>query len=176
MKTCKTFAIFIVLFLFSGICAAQFLAANKIPSSHLTQEILARWIKTNNELHTYQAVIDEMLPTDAEAKAFELLTWVEQDKIVNTYLQKKGIYEPLHEKIKQLGWKSVADYMRSCSQIGNALAAYFQGDIVARMPPDQAKAMMENVDPAVKAVTKEDLEFVRANIKTIRAHIQGYAK
>jgi hypothetical protein len=173
MKFIRTLMVFLLCL--SGIAQAQFLPANKVPAPPLTKEILSRWITTNKSIHDYQKLIDEMLPTDAEAKAFEQLSNVEQDRIVNKYLQTKGMFEPLNSNMIKLGWTGVADYMRVSTQIGNAIAAYLQVGILAKLPPAQAKAMLEKTDPAVKSVTKGDLAFITANMDTIRQHIQGYS-
>lgn len=160
------------------VCAqvhAQFLPASKIPPKPLTEDMLQRWIKTNDSIREYQTVIDEMLPTDNEAKAFDQLSVVEQDRIVNQYLQKKGKFEPLNGKMKTLGWSGVADYMRASSQIGNAIAADLEAERVANMKPEEAKAILEKSDPAVKSVPKADLDFIRAHKELIRKHIQGYS-
>ena len=175
LKIISRLNVFIALCLFCGFANAQFLPANKVQSKPLTKEILTRWIETNKVIHDYQKTIDEMLPTDAEAKAFEQLTSVEQDRMVNQYLQKKGMFEPFNSNMIKLGWTGVADYMRASTQLGNAIAAYLQADKIATLPPEQAKAIVDKTDPAVKAVTKADLDFVRANIVTIRQHIVGYA-
>lgn len=174
MKFAKVLSVFLLMCL-SCLTQAQFLPANKVPAAPLTKEILSRWIATNKAIHDYQKLIDDMLPTDAEAKAFDQLSNVEQDRIVNKYLQTKGMFEPLNGNMIKLGWTGVADYMRVSTQIGNAMAAYLQVGILARMPPAQAKAMLEKSDPAVKAVTKGDLAFISANMNTIRQHIQGYS-
>lgn len=171
----KNFCVIVVLLLISVAAHAQFLPTNKISSKPLTNETLNRWIETNKVIHDYQRVIDEMLPTDAEARAFEQLTSVEQDRIVNKYLQQKGMFEPFNSNMIKLGWTGVADYMRTSTQIGNAIAAYLQADKLAKLSPEQANAVLEKTDPAVRAVTKGDLEFIRSNIKIIRQHIQGYA-
>jgi hypothetical protein len=162
--------------LLSAMAQAQFLAANKTQSKPLTQEILSRWIETNQQIRNYQTLIEQMLPTDAEAKAFEQLSYPEQDAIVNKYLQRKGMFEPLNSNMKKLGWTGVADYMRTSTQIGNAIAADLQSEMVARLTPEQAKAVMDQVDPAVKAVSKADLDFIRANKSRLQKHIQGYSK
>lgn len=154
---------------------AQFLPANKTKPLPLTQSVLARWFETNTTIRDYQHAIDEMLPTDAEATAFDKLSIVEQDNIVNNYLQRKGLFEPLNTNIKKLGWTGVADYMRVSSQIGNAIAADLQATRIAQLTPEQARAVLDKTDPAVKAVSNEDLAFVRANMAAIRQHIQGYS-
>lgn len=169
------FHIVAALLLISGFSHAQFLPTNKAQPAPLTKELLNRWVETNKVIHDYQKTIDEMLPTDAEAKAFEQLTSVEQDRIVNKYLQHKGMFEPFNSNMIKLGWTGVADYMRASTQLGNAIAAYLQADKIAKLPPEQAKAIIDRTDAAVKTVTKADLNFVRANIATIQKHIMGYA-
>lgn len=165
-----------VLLLVSSVAQAQFLPANKTQAKPLTQELLSRWIETNQQIRNYQGLIEQMLPTDAEAQAFEKLSYPEQDQIVNKYLQRKGMFEPLNTNMKKLGWSSVADYMRASTQIGNAIAADLQSEMVAKLTPEQAKAVMEKADPAVKNVPKADLDFIRANKNRLQKHIQGYGK
>ena len=165
----------LILCLSANFVAAQFLPANQVPQKPLTQEILTRWIATNKAIREYQVLIEEMLPTDKEAQAFDQLSLVEQDKIVNQYLQKKGKFEPLNSKIRALGWTGVADYMRTSSQIGNAIAADLEAERLQVMTPQQAKAILDKTDPAVKSVTKADLEFIRANKSIISQHIQSYS-
>ena len=161
--------------LLTNLAAAQFLPANQVPQKPLTQDILTRWIATNKAIREYQGLIEAMLPTDKEARAFDQLSLVEQDKIVNQYLQKKGKFEPLNSKIRALCWSGVADYMRTSSQIGNAIAADLEAERLKGMTPQQAKAILEKTDPAVKSVTNADLEFIRANKNVISQHIQSYS-
>ena len=154
---------------------AQFLPANKVATRVLTRDILQRWIDTNKAIQKEQSLIEDMLPTEAEAKAFEFLSIVEQDRLVNNYLQRKGKFEPLNGQMLKLGWTGVADYMRTSTQIGNAIAADLQAEMVAKMTPDQARAVMEKADPAIKLVPTADLQFVRANKAIISQHIQSFS-
>lgn len=172
----RFFARLCVFVLMSSMAQAQFLPVNKTQAKPLTQEVLSRWIETNQQIRNYQGLIEQMLPTDAEAQAFEKLSYPEQDQIVNQYLQRKGMFEPLNSNVKKLGWTGVADYMRASTQIGNAIAADLQSEMVAKLTPEQAKAVMEKADPAVKNVPKTDLDFVRANKNRLQKHIQGYGK
>jgi hypothetical protein len=172
----STFIYLLCFFVISSLASAQFLPANKTQAKPLTQEVLSRWIETNQQIRNYQSLIEQMLPTDAEAKAFEQLSYPEQDAIVNKYLQRKGMFEPLNTNMKNLGWTGVADYMRTSTQIGNAIAADLQSEMVAKLTPEQAKAVMDQVDSAVKAVPKADLDFIRANKNRLQKHIQGYSK
>lgn len=166
----------VLLWVLSSFAAAQFLPTNSVPLKPLTKELLTRWIATNSQIHDYTKVIDDMLPTDAEAKAFEKLSVVEQDRLVNNYLNRKGLFEPLNTTIKKAGWTGVADYMRASTQIGNAIAAYFQADIIAKLPPEQAKAMAEKTDPAIKAVPAADIVFIKNNLNLLKEHIQHYSQ
>lgn len=175
MKKIQFLITLVVSLFFSVYAQAQFLPANTVAAKPLTKEVLMRWINTNKAIHEYQTLIDEMLPTDAEAAAFDKLSSIEQDRIVNNYLQRKGMFEPLNGNMVKMGWTGVADYMRFSTQIGNAIAADLQAERIAAMTPEQAKAIMDKTDPAVKAVPKADLEFIRANKKLISQHIQSYA-
>lgn len=172
----KSFSLFSSLvFVFVSLCTqAQLLAVT--PSTTLNEQLLTRWMKTNVEIRSYAAVINEMFPTENEAKAFDQLNAQDQDRLVNQYLQKKGLFEPLNTNIKKLGWTGVADYMRASSRIGNAIAAYFFQDKIKRLTEEQKKAVREKEDPAVLAVNANDIEFIRTHEKILQQHISQYSK
>lgn len=165
--------IFLVSLVISCYTQAQFIVGAQHPTLSVT--LLDRWINTNIQIKSYANVISDMLPTANEAKAFEQLTAPEQDRLVNQYLQKKGLFEPLNTNIKKLGWTGVADYMRTSTQIGNAIAAYFFFSKIKNLTPDQQKALKDREDPVVLAVSSADIEFIRQNEARIQAHIQQYS-
>ena len=157
-----------------GAASAQFLSVAQTVKP-LNISLLNRWMETNKAISSYQSVINDMLPTDAEASAFDKLSSPEQDRLVNSYLQRKGMFEPLNSNMIKLCWSGVADYMRASSQIGNAIAAELQEERVAALTKEQAKAIMDKADPAVKAVSKADLDFIRKNKALISQYIQNYS-
>lgn len=141
----------------------------------LTTDTLNRWMITTKAIKPFSELLDSMHKTQVEALAFEALSTYEQDKRVREYLTQHQHGDKLTVIIKAQGWKSVGDYMRTSTQIGNTIAAYFQEDIIANLPPEQAQAMREKADPAIAAIAKKDLEFIRNNIVTIQKFMQDYS-
>lgn len=141
----------------------------------LNDEILNRWMITTNEIKPFSELLDSMHKTETEALAFEALTTLEQDKKVQEFLVQHQVEKKMTALVKSRGWKSVGDYMRTSAQIGNAIAAHFQEDIIANLPPEQAQALREKMDPAIVGVSSQDLQFVQKNIVTIQKFMQDYA-
>lgn len=141
----------------------------------LNNDTLDRWMLTTSDIKPFSELLDSMHKTQVEALAFEALTAFEQDKRVNEFLALHHRGEKLAAVVKARGWASVGDYMRTSTQIGNAIAAYFQEDIIARLPSEQAQIMRAKIDPAIAAVAKKDLEFIRANIASIQKFMQEYS-
>lgn len=141
----------------------------------LTPAVLERWMVTTTDMKPYAELLEAMHTTEAEAKAFEALSAVEQDQQVKDFLTAHKVYDKATAVVKAQGWQSVGDYMRISTQIGNAIAAYLHEDIVASLPADQAQAMRENADPAIAAVSKADLAFIRRNIASIQQFFQIYS-
>lgn len=140
----------------------------------LTPAVLERWMITTTDMKPYAELLEAMHTTEAEAKAFEALSAVEQDQQVKDFLTAHKVYDKATAVVKAQDW-SVGDYMRISTQIGNAIAAYLHEDIVASLPADQAQAMRENADPAIAAVSKADLAFIRRNIASIQQFFQIYS-
>lgn len=141
----------------------------------LTDAVLERWMITTTDMKPYAQLLEAMHPGEAEAKAFEALTAAEQDQQVKAFLAANKVYDKTTLLVKAQGWQSVGDYMRTSAQIGNAIAAYLHEDIVASLPAEQATAMRDNTDPAITAVPKADLEFIRRNIASIQQFFQTYS-
>lgn len=143
----------------------------------LTPAVLERWMVTTTDMKPYAELLEAMHTTEAEAKAkaFEALSAFEQDQQVKDFLTAHKVYDKATAVVKAQGWQSVGDYMRISTQIGNAIAAYLHEDIVASLPADQAQAMRENADPAIAAVSKADLAFIRRNIASIQQFFQIYS-
>lgn len=158
------------LFVFSVGVSAQSLLIKPLDS-----DTLNRWMQTTQSIKPYATLLDAMHATEAEALAFEALSAPQQDKQVNAFLKQKQLDITLNALVTAQGWKSVGDYMRISSKIGNAIAAYFQEGMLARLPPEQAIILRENTDPAIKAVPDADLAFVRDNIASIETFMRSYS-
>jgi hypothetical protein len=163
------FAVYVLLIV-SGMSAQPLLA------KPLNEDILNRWTVTTTELKPFAELLGAVNASEEEAIAFEAMSDKQQDKKVKAFLIKNKVYDQTTRIVKQHGWKSVGDYMRSSTQLGNAIAAYLQEGIIAGHPEDEAKAMREHVDPALAAVPKEDLEFIRRNAVTIKTFMQEYSQ
>lgn len=141
----------------------------------LNDDLLTRWMQTTLAIKPHSELLDSMQQTEAEALAFEALPAHEQDKQVEKFLIQHNVDDQLNRLVKSQGWRSVGDYMRASAQVGNAMAAYFQEDILAKLPAQEAKAMRERVDPAIAKVSDADLAFVRKNISVIQKFMQDYS-
>ena len=76
--------------------------------------------------------------------------------------------------IQKHGWKSVGEYMRLSTRLGNAIAAYFLLGDLGEVTEEQARQLKEKADPAVLAVPRSDIEFIKRNEKTLQQYIQAY--
>ncbi|HSX50943.1 MAG TPA: hypothetical protein VLF09_08310, partial [Cellvibrio sp.] len=72
------------------------------------------------------------------------------------------------------GWKSVGEYMRLSTKLGNAIAAYFLFADLGKVTQEQEQQLKEKADPAVLAVPKSDIEFIKRNEKALQQYIQAY--
>lgn len=142
----------------------------------LNEDILKRWMVTTNELKPYAELLGAVNANEQEAVAFETMPDKQQDKKVKAFLIKNRVYDQTTKIVKKNNWKNVGDYMRSSTQLGNAIAAYMQESIIASRPDDEAQAIREHTDPALIAVAKEDLEFIRSNAPAIKTFMQAYSQ
>lgn len=150
--------------------SAQFLPDNK----NLNAQSVARWMQTNRDIAPIIQVVDAMNATDAELKAFDALPVVEQDQKINTFLNSKNILDNANQITQKHGWKSVGEYMRLSTKLGNAIAAYFLFADLGKVTKEQEQQLKEKADPAVLAVPKSDVEFIRKNEKALQQYIQAY--
>jgi hypothetical protein len=104
------------------------------------------------------------------------LSAVEQDQKITEFLQQKKLLESTNAMISRHGWKSVGEYMRLSTKLGNAIAAYFFTEETAKLSDSYKKALREKTDPAVLAAPQEDITFVKNNEKLLKDYIQAYAK
>jgi hypothetical protein len=149
---------------------AQLLPDNKT----LNSQSVHRWMQTNRDIEPFIQVVDEMNATDADLKAFDALPVAEQDKKINDLLASKNLLENARQVTQKHGWKSVGEYMRLSSALGNAIAAYFLFGDLGKVTEEQAQQLKEKADPAVLTVSKNDIEFIKRNEKILQKYIQAY--
>ncbi|MDO8343177.1 MAG: hypothetical protein Q7T48_08270 [Cellvibrio sp.] len=149
---------------------AQLLPDNK----SLNAQSVARWMQTNRAIAPIVQVVDSMNATDAVLKAFEALPPAEQDQKINALLKSKNLLENANQITQKHGWKSVGEYMRLSTKLGNAIAAYFLFGDLGKVTGEQEKQLKEKADPAVLAVPQIDIDFVKKNEKALQKYIQAY--
>ncbi|HSC66690.1 MAG TPA: hypothetical protein VLC79_03290 [Cellvibrio sp.] len=149
---------------------AQLLPDNKT----LNAQSVQRWMQTNRDIEPVVKVVDSMNATDAELKAFDALPAQEQDQRINELLKSKGLLESASQIAQKHGWKSVGEYMRLSTMLGNAIAAYFLFGDLGKVTDEQAQQLKEKADPAVLAVPRKDIDFIKRNEKALQQYIQAY--
>lgn len=160
-----------MLCIFSTSAIAQLLPDNK----NLNAQSVARWMQTNRDIAPIVQLVDGMNATDAALKAFEALSPVEQDQKINALLKSKNLLENANQITQKHGWKSVGEYMRLSTKLGNAIAAYFLFGDLGNVTEEQAQQLREKADPAVLAVPKSDIDFIKKNEKVLQKYIQAYS-
>ncbi len=158
-------------FLVCGYAQAQLLPNN----STLNVQSVQRWMDSNRDFTTIIQTVDTMFKTEEELAAFDLLPAAEQDQKINTFLQKKNMLEAAKAITFQRGWKSVGEYRRLSTKLGNAIAASFLAGKMSHLTTEEKKTLREKSDPAVIAVSPTDIAFVKANEKLLKHYIQAYA-
>lgn len=155
-----------------GLAQAQFLPNN----TALNVQSVQRWMDSNRDFSPVLQILDGMHKTDADLQLFDSLSATEQDQKINQFLQQKKLLETGNAIAAAHGWKSIGEYMRLSTKLGNAIAAYFLVDSMANLDAEQKKALREKADPAVLAVPAADINFVRANEKLLKQYIQAYSQ
>lgn len=155
-----------------GLAQAQFLPNN----TELNVQSVQRWMDSNRDLSSIVQAVDAMHSSDADLKLFDALPAAEQDQRINQFLQKKNMLQAANTIAIGRGWKSVGEYMRLSSKLGNAIAAYFLADSMANLNAEQKKSLRDKADPAVLAVPAADISFVKANEKLLKQYIQAYSQ
>lgn len=149
---------------------AQLLPDNK----NLNTQSVSRWMQTNRDIAPIVQAVDSMNATDTALKAFEALPPAEQDQRINTLLKANNLLETANQITQKYGWKSVGEYMRLSTKLGNAIAAYFLFGDLGKVTEEQEKQLKEKADPAVLAVPKSDIDFIKKNEKALQKYIQAY--
>lgn len=155
-----------------SLAQAQFLPNN----TALNVQSVQRWMDSNRDLSPIVQTVDTMHRTDADLKLFDNLPAAEQDQRINQFLQQKNMLQAANTIAVGRGWKSVGEYMRLSSKLGNAIAAYFLLDSLVNLNAEQKKALRDKADPAVLAVPAADIDFVKANEKLLQQYIQAYSQ
>jgi hypothetical protein len=151
---------------------AQFLPDNK----SLNVQSVQRWMQSNRDFSSVIQALDTMHKTENDLKQFEALPATEQDQKITAFLQQKSLLELANAVAAQHGWKSVGEYMRLSTKLGNAIAAYFFTEETAKLSESQKQAVKAKTDAAVLNAPQEDVAFVKNNEKLLKTYIQSYAK
>ncbi len=150
--------------------SAQLLPDNK----NLNAQSVSRWMQTNRDIAPIVQVVSSMNASDAELKTFEALPAAEQDRKIDALLKSKNLVEAANQIVQKHGWKSVGEYMRLSTKLGNAIAAYFLFADLGKVTPEQEQQLKDKADPAVLAVPKNDIDFIKKNEKALQQYIQAY--
>ncbi len=148
--------------------------AQLLPNASLNTQSVQRWMQTNRDIAPIMQAVDSMNTTDAEVKAFDALSAAEQDKKIDSLLASKNLQDLAKQVVQKHGWKSVGEYMRLSTKLGNAIAAYFLFGDMGKVTEEQAKQLRGKADPAVLAVPQSDIDFIKRNEKTLQHYIQAY--
>lgn len=161
----------LLLLLLSAAAQAQLLANNQT----LNAQSVQRWMQSNRAMAPAMQALDAM-HTSAEAlQQFEQLSAAEQDAQIQVYLQGRQKWQAAQSVAQRLGWKSVGEYQRLSTRLGNAIAAYFLLADMQGLDEAQREALRAKTDPAILAVPAADVAFVKANEQALQAYIQAYA-
>lgn len=162
----------LALFFFSSLSFAQFLPNN----SNLSVQSVQRWMASNRDFTNVIQVLDGMHKTEDDLKKFDALPAAEQDQKITAFLQQKNLLDSSNAIAIRHGWKSIGEYMRLSTKLGNAIAAYFFTEETAKLTAEHKQALRAKTDPAILAAPQEDIAFVKNNEKLLKDYIQAYAK
>jgi|GEM_PF-614943 len=165
------FLLFFNALLFSGFGYAQFLPDN----TSLNVQSVQRWMDSNRDFVNVVQVLEPMHKSEEDLKKFELLPADEQDLQIAAFLKKNNLENVTRDIVARHGWKTVGEYMRLSTKLGNAIAAYFFSIEADKLTEDQRKALRAKTDSAVLNVPKEDIEFVRSHETLLKTYIQAYS-
>ena len=171
MKFLNVLAIASMLLL-CGLAQAQLLPDN----TTLNVQSVQRWMKSNRDFTLVIRSVDSMFTSEEALDKFDLLPAMEQDQKINSFLQQQKMLETANTITYQHGWKSVGEYRRLSTKLGNAIAAYFLAGKMSHLSAAERKTLREKSDPAVVAVSSKDIDFVKANEVLLKSYIQSYAK
>jgi len=172
----KKFALVLSL-LCCGLFFSEFSYAQLLPdNTRLNVQSVQRWMQSNRDFAAIVQTLDELNKTESDLKKFDALPAVEQDQKITSFLQQKQLLESANKVAGQHGWKSLGEYTRLSTKLGNAIAAHFYTQEVSRLTEEQKKALEAKTDPVILAVPPSDIAFVKNNEKLLKSYIQAYAK
>lgn len=149
--------------------------AQLLPNNQaLNAQSVQRWMNSNRAMASSMQLLDAMHNSAEEMARFELLPAAEQDRRIARFLQERGLLASVQASAEQLGWKSLGEYQRLGTRLGNAIAAYFLLQDSARLAESERQALLDNADPAIRAVPAADIAFVRTNEAALQQYIQAY--
>jgi len=155
----------------AGLSNAQLLLNNHT----LNAQSVQRWMESNRDMVPVMQVLDQM-HTSAEAMAaFDALSAALQDEQIDAFLRTQQLLDNAQAMVQRHGWKSVGEYQRLGTRLGNAIAAYFLAQDIQGLTEEQLQVLRDNTDPALLAVPEADIAFVKANEKALQQYIQAYA-
>ncbi|MES2672646.1 MAG: hypothetical protein V4660_00330 [Pseudomonadota bacterium] len=158
------------------LCVCGFAEAQLLPdNSTLNVQSVQRWMDSNRDFKIVIETVDTMFKTEEQLSTFDLLPPAEQDEKINRFLQQQKMFEAAKVITYQRGWKSVGEYRRLSTKLGNAIAAGFLASKMNHLTADEKKTLREKSDPAVVAVPPADIAFVKTNEKLLKQYIQAYA-
>jgi len=160
-----------VLIFFCASSHAQFLPDN----SSLNLQSVQRWMNSNRDLAGVVQALDAMHKTDDDVKKFDALPAVEQDQKIAVFLQENTLQESATAVAARHGWKSVGEYMRFSTRLGNAIAAYFFEQETMNLSDAQRQSIRAKTDPTVLQTPAADIAFVKNHEALLKNYIQAYA-
>ncbi|MES2823833.1 MAG: hypothetical protein V4732_09545 [Pseudomonadota bacterium] len=162
--------------LMSVVFLCSFVQAQLLPdNSTLNVQSVQRWMDSNRDFKMVIQTVDTMFTTEEQLSAFDLLPPAEQDEKINRFLQQQKMFDTAKHITFQRGWKSVGEYRRLSTKLGNAIAASFLASKMHHLTTEEKKTLREKSDPAVVAVPPADIAFVKTNEKLLKQYIQAYA-
>lgn len=166
----KCFAFLLVFVSATGY--AQFLPDN----TSLNVQSVQRWMDSNRDFANVIQTLDAMHKSEDDLKKFDALPALEQDQKIADFLQKNNLMAPTNTLVARHGWKTVGEYMRLSTKLGNAIAAYFFTQELAGLSEAQKKTLRAKTDAAVLNAPQEDIAFVKSHENLLKAYIQAYSK
>lgn len=156
----------------SSLVQAQLLPDNSV----LSVQSVQRWMDSNRDFAPLVQLLDGLYSSELDMQRFERLAIAEQDQKINQFLLQNNKLDTARRVVIERGWKSVGEYMRLSTQLGNAIAAYFLLDSLQGATAEQKKALREKADPAILAVPASDIAFIKANERLLQQYIQAYSR
>ncbi len=157
--------------LHSLVAKAQLLPDNRT----LNAQSVERWMKSSRPMAPVMALLDAMHDSAETLAAFDQLAPLEQDRQIDAFLREQHQLAEAQAVVQQLGWRSVGEYQRLGSRLGNAIAAYFLAQDMQGLNEEQRQLLRQNSDPVLLAVPAAEIAFVQTNEAALQQYIRAYA-